>query len=322
MAIGNAAMQNSVSGINNVAIGNLAMQKATGTNGNIAIGNQAMLNSFSGSNNIALGQNTLQNITGSNNIAVGLAALSSASKANNNVAIGANTLGRLQTGTNNIAIGIIRGASGAGSSLTSVESNDIYIGHVGVAGESNAIRIGTTGTQTTAYVAGIFGTTTTLGGAISVLVNNNGQLGTVSSSRNYKKDIQTIEGEHDKMLKLRPVTFTYKHDETNSKQYGLIAEEVNEIYPEIVVRNNGEIYSINYMALIPMLLKYIQELEQQVIMQNEQMQKQDERVRVLDSQMQDQKDYNNKLDMQINELRALVMRLLDLNNDSIKDVAH
>ena len=63
------------------------------------------------------------------------------------------------------------------------------------------------------------------------------------------------------MLTVGPVTFTYKHDESNSKQYGLIAEEVNEIYSEIVVHNNGEIYTVNYMALIPLLLKHIQELE-------------------------------------------------------------
>ncbi len=96
------------------------------------------------------------------------------------------------------------------------------------------------------------------------------------------------------MLTLRPVTFSYKSDPKNTKQYGLIAEEANEVYPEIVIRDEaGEIYSVNYMALIPLLLKQIQELEAHN-------QAQDARV----DQQQDQ----------IDEMKKLVSQLMSLIN--------
>ncbi len=159
------------------------------------------------------------------------------------------------TGSTNIVIG-----KNAGLSFTSGESNNIDIGNAGILSDQGWIRIGTAGSQTGCVISGIRGVTTNNVNAIAVLIDSSGQLGTTSSSARYKKDITDLDSQHDQMLKLRPVSFHYKNDAQHHKQFGLIAEEVNEVYPEIVVRDEaGEIYSVNYMALIPLLLKQIQE---------------------------------------------------------------
>ena len=275
VAVGASAMRNASGGNSNVAIGFATLQNGTGSSLNVAIGFAAMQNSSSGVDNVAIGHSAmLQAINGTTNIAIGLNAMRATTGAQNNIAIGTNTLFnnngsganiaigtnallRNTTGSTNIAIG-----TGAGSALTSGESNDIYIGHVGVAGETGTIRVGTTPSQVKTFIAGIRGVTTTVADAIPVLIDSAGQLGTVSSSRNYKKDISSLGIQREKMLKLRPVSFSYKQDTNNTPQFGLIAEEVNEVYPELVIHDaNGEIYTVNYMALIPLLLKEIQELE-------------------------------------------------------------
>ena len=307
IAIGQNAMQNA-SGVTNIAIGQSAMRNATGTsnvvlgtvamqmnNGdnNVAMGNASMGNAVGSSLNIAIGSNAMLRSTGAAyNVAIGFSALRVGTGANN-VAIGTNALTNSVSGINNIAIG-----NSAGSALNAGGSNDIYIGHAGVAGESNAIRVGTS--QTTAYIAGIFSATTGAGYA-PVYVNSSNQLAAAASSRNYKKDIESLDSQSEKMLKLRPVSFIYKHDSQNNKQFGLIAEEVNEIYPELIVRDEaGGIFTINYIELIPLLLKQIQELE----LHNSE-------------QLQEQKDRNKEYETQdavheakISDLYALMNKLL------------
>jgi hypothetical protein len=108
-------------------------------------------------------------------------------------------------GSGNIAIG-----SSAGSNVTNTDSNNIEIGHVGMAGDNGFIRIGTAGTQTKAFIAGILHVTTGSGNATAVMIDSNGQLGTVSSSRRYKEDIQDMADASSGLLRLRPVTFRYK----------------------------------------------------------------------------------------------------------------
>ena len=154
------------------------------------------------------------------------------------------------TGNGNIALGV-----SAGNNLTTGSYN-IDIGHVGAAGESNTIRIGTTGTQTATYVAGIWGGNP--GGGLSpVYVNSLGQLGAQASSRRFKKDIADMGTTSEALFSLRPVSFHYK-EEFESKgipQFGLIAEEVAKICPDLVVRDaKGEIYSVRYEAVNAMLL--------------------------------------------------------------------
>ncbi|HEY2625471.1 MAG TPA: tail fiber domain-containing protein, partial [Candidatus Udaeobacter sp.] len=184
--------------------------------------------------NVAIGNFALQrNTDGKNNTANGFAAL-----INN-------------TGSNNIGLGAF-----AGNSLTT-GSNNIDIGNAGAAGQANTIRIGTTGVQTATFIAGINGVNE--GGMISaVTINSNGQLGTqpaLVSSRRFKKEIKPMNQTSEAILALKPVTFQYKGDNKGTPQFGLIAEEVAQVNPDLVVRDDkGEIYTVRYEAVNAMLL--------------------------------------------------------------------
>jgi len=162
-----------------------------------------------------------------------------------NTAIGSSALFN-NTGFGNIAVGV-----GAGDNLTTGQLN-IDIGNEGAAGESTTIRIGGVAQDRT-FIAGIRGAT--VNGAIPVLIDINGQLGTTSSSRRFKKEIKPMEQASEAILALNPVTFHYKSDATNRPEFGLIAEEVAKVNPDLVVRDeNGEIYTVRYDAVNAMLL--------------------------------------------------------------------
>jgi hypothetical protein len=125
---------------------------------------------------------------------------------------------------------------------------------VGFGSESNTIRIGTQGAQLRTFIAGIFGVTTQFT-AVPVLIDGAGQLGTTSSSRRFKKEIKPMDQTSEAVLALKPVTFHYKSDSTATPQFGLIAEEVAEVNPDLVVRDEkGEIYTVRYEAVNAMLL--------------------------------------------------------------------
>jgi hypothetical protein len=143
--------------------------------------------------------------------------------------------------------------NGAGGNLTT-GSNNIDIGNAGIAGESDTIRIG--GSQTKTFIAGIDITGVNEGSPTAVFINTaTGQLGTVSSSRRFKKEIKPMDQTSEAILALKPVTFEYKSDSTGTPQFGLIAEEVAEVNPDLVVRDeNGEIYTVRYDAVNAMLL--------------------------------------------------------------------
>jgi hypothetical protein len=159
-------------------------------------------------------------------------------------------------GSYNIAIG-----SGAGRTIMTGNSG-IYIGaDAASSSESSTIRIGTSGTQSSCFIAGIRGVTTGQANAINVLIDSNGQLGTVSSSIRYKKDITSMESIIAALMKLRPVRFRYKiHDEQSVPEYGLIAEEVAKILPDLVIYKDGEPETVKYHLLPAILLKALQEV--------------------------------------------------------------
>jgi hypothetical protein len=173
-----------------------------------------------------------------------------------NASLGAAALSKILTGSANVAIGATAGSNYAGA-----ESNNIVIGNAGVAAESGVIRIGTAATQTKTFVAGVNGVTTGTPGSV-VLVDPNGQLGTVVSSRRYKEDINPMGAASERLLKLRPVTFRYKKDQPSDErpiQYGLIAEEVAEVFPELVVYNkDGQPETVAYHLLAALLLNELQ----------------------------------------------------------------
>ena len=165
------------------------------------------------------------------------------------------------TGTNNIAIGY-----SAGSGLTT-GNNNIYLGHVGTATESDTMRLGSSQTQT--YIAGISGVP--VSGSV-VLISNTGQVGIQASSLRYKYDIEPMGARSHALLKLRPVTFRYKQDAQGERQYGLIAEEVAKVYPELVTRDaNGEVESVRYQELTPMLLNELQHQQRQLAVQTQEL---------------------------------------------------
>jgi len=166
-----------------------------------------------------------------------------------NTAIGASALFFNTSGESNIAIG-----PSAGFNLTT-GSNNIDIGNKGVAAESNTIRIGKKGTQTAAYLAGIRGTT--VAGGIGVLIDNNGRLGTSTSSARFKEAIKPMDKASEAVLALQPVTFHYRKelDPESIPQFGLVAEDVAKVSPDLVARDDdGKPYSVRYEAVNAMLL--------------------------------------------------------------------
>jgi hypothetical protein len=228
--------------------------------GNTFLGINAGNFSTWGLNNTATGAQALRaNVGGSSNTASGKDSLYNNTGGSNNTAVGFDALYGNTSGSNNIAIG-----NNAGVNLTTGDNN-IDIGHSGVAGEASTIRIGTSGTHTKAFIAGIGGVTTA-GAAVAVLVDANGQLGTVSSSRRYKFDINDMAETTGALMRLRPVSFRYlAHGDHAPLQYGLIAEEVAEIYPELVARNkDGQVETVMYQFLAPMLLNEVQKQQKSI----------------------------------------------------------
>jgi hypothetical protein len=226
-------------GNDNTAIGEAALFSNNGDD-NTAIGEHALVNNTSGSDNTAIGSQTLQaNNVGAANTASGFHALFNNSTGSGNTANGDGALNNNGTGSGNTALG-----SGAGAAATG--NNNVYIGAGmnGVAGESNAC-----------YIASIFGQTSASG--IPILVNSNNKLGTATSSARFKEDIKPMDNVSEALFALKPVTFRYKKDidPAGISQLGLVAEEVDKVNPDLVVRDKeGKPYSVRYDQVNAMLL--------------------------------------------------------------------
>jgi hypothetical protein len=177
-------------------------------------------------------------VDGHDNTAIGAGALAGNTSGASNVAMGVQTLFQNTSGNSNIGIGF-----GAGVDVITA-NNVICIGD-GVGGGN---------VSGTCFIGNIFGVTTG-GPGSQVFVDSVGQLGTVSSSRRFKKDIESMGKTSEALLALKPVTFHYKSDKTNTSQFGLIAEEVAEVNPALIVRDKeGKPYSIRYDQVNAMLL--------------------------------------------------------------------
>ena len=202
------------------------------------------------SRNTATGQAALRNnTTGTSNTATGSSALRVNTTGNDNTAIGHRALDNNPTGSSNIALGFF-----AGTNLTTGDNN-IDIGNRGVAAdESNTIRIGTQGTQTKTFIAGISGAVV-MGPAVHV--SSSGQLGAQASSRRFKDDIKPMDKASEAILALKPVSFRYKQeiDPDRTPQFGLVAEQVEKVDPALVARDgDGKPYTVRYEAVNAMLL--------------------------------------------------------------------
>jgi hypothetical protein len=264
--LGDDALVNNLTGTSNTAIGSVALNANVGGGANTAVGSAALFNNTS-SGNTATGTLALRdNTTGNSNTATGFDALIYNTIGGYNTAIGASALFNNTTGNNNIAVGV-----SAGDNLTTGSYN-IDIGSRGRAGEFNTIRIGTAGTQTNAYVAGIIGATVPTG--VAVIVDNKGHLGTTTSSERFKEAVRPMDKASEAILALKPVTFRYKHelDPDGIPQFGLVAEEVEKVNPDLVARDQqGKPCTVRYEAVNAMLLneflkehRKVQQLEEQV----------------------------------------------------------
>jgi hypothetical protein len=253
-ATGAAALVNNTTGNGNTANGFGALSSNTTGTGNTATGADALFFN-TGSENTANGATALfNNTTGINNTAYGFGALTSNHSGNGNTAIGRGTLSA-NTGGGNTALG-----TNAGSALSTGNSNiDIGIDVIGVAGESNTIRLGAnlpdTSGASACHIGGIYNQSVDVTTASSMAIDATGKLGTVVSSRRFKHDIKPMDKASEAIMALKPVTFRYKSDAKNTPCFGLIAEEVAAVNPDLVIRNkNGEIWSVRYDQINAMLL--------------------------------------------------------------------
>jgi hypothetical protein len=235
----------------NTATGAGALLSNTTGSGNTADGAFALLSNATGFRNAATGRFALfNNTTGSFNTAHGVDALYSNTAGDGNTANGLSALAFNTTGAFNIALG-----TSAGQNLTTGDRN-IDIGNLGVAEEGHTIRIGTTGDQSATYIAGIAGQTVGAGGS-TCYVDNDGKLGVFLSAHRFKTDIADMATASEAILALRPVTFHYKPelDKTGIPQFGLVAEEVEAINPDLVTRDKeGKVTTVRYEAVNAMLL--------------------------------------------------------------------
>jgi Chaperone of endosialidase len=247
--LGEDALISDTTGDNNTAMGFEVLQANTTGHDNMAIGYHALRFNTSGIFNTATGFEALQrNTIGGGNTANGLAALTLNTTGNSNTAIGAGALQFNTTGRNNIAVGFAAG------NLTTA-NNNIEIGNAGVEGESRTIRIGTELTHSNTFIVGISGVTVPAG--VGVIVDTNGHLGTVVSAARFKDEIKPMEEASEAILALKPVTFRYKKelDPAGISQFGLVAEEVEKVNPDLVARDqNGKPYTVRYEAVNAMLL--------------------------------------------------------------------
>jgi hypothetical protein len=297
-AFGYAALYHNTTGIQNEAFGDAALAFNTTGNGNAAFGTGALEKNTTGGSSTETGGNSAfgnfalnASTTAGGNSAFGYAALDVATTGNNNVAVGDAALAKLTTGSNNIAVGV-----GAGGNLDGGETNDIYIGDSGIAGESGTIRIGYIQNISSAYIAGIYGKSSPNG--VEVLVNGTGQLGTTTSSRRYKHKIADMGEESALLMKLRPVSFYYKPelDDTQTRQYGLVAEEVAKVAPQLVVFDgDGAPQSVRYHFVNAMLLNEVQKQR-----------------RLVEEQQKTNEEQNHTIAQQQEEIQDLAARLLKL----------
>jgi len=302
-AVGFQALTANTSALGNTAVGYRALQANDVTTGNTAVGDQALA-SMNNTNSIGTGANTavgymaanksqaisntavgyqaLLNAAGGYNTALGTEALQANTTGQQNTAVGLYGLGQQTTGSSNIGIGYH-----AGDNLTT-GSNNIDIGNEGLSTDSSIIRIGSyTLGNGRAYITGIRNVQTLGSSYANVIVDENGQLGTIQSSRTVKRDIRDLGDTSDAFMGLRPVRFRYKvQGPDGPERYGLIAEEVEQVAPELVIHKpSGDIESVYYDQVNIMLLNEVQKQHRTIEAQEQALQAQSDAIRRLESRL-------------------------------------
>jgi Chaperone of endosialidase len=244
-------------GTSNTAVGFEALFVNSNGFENVAIGLRALFSNTTGFHNTADGFSALlRNTTGNHNTGNGDDALGNNTTGNVNTAAGAHSLENNTTGSGNTALGF-----GAGDNVTTA-NNVICIGS----------RVAGANVSNTCYIGSVFGQISP--GGAAVFINSSGKLGTSTSSARFKAEIKPMEQTSEVLFALKPVTFRYKKeiDPAGTRQFGLVAEEVDKVNPDLVVRDEeGKPYTVRYEAVNAMVLneflkehRTVQELEQEV----------------------------------------------------------
>jgi len=313
-AVGDGALLNNSTGGFNTAIGRVALLSNTTGNGNTATGAQALVSNTTASQNTAYGyQAMLDNTTGAHNTAVGFAALGSNTIGEFNTAMGAQALASNTTGESNTAIG--RGAAssmstssfntvvgrGALNSLTSGLGNNTALGiNAGeglTIGSGNVyiggnVSAGASGENDTTRIRNVYFSTVA---ARAVYVDQGGKLGTLSSSKRYKEEIKPMDRASETLFALKPVTFRYKKeiDPARALSFGLIAEEVAEVNPELITRDEeGKPQTVRHEAINAMLLN-------EFFKEHKKVQKQQREIDALKRELKEQRALIQKVSAQV-----------------------
>jgi hypothetical protein len=263
---------------------------------NTSVGTGALHSTTPGGANTANGFDALYFNSGQFNAAFGVGSMYANTTGSLNVALGDGALAINTTGSNNIAVG-----SSAGALLTN-GSNNIDVGNPGGNGESGKIRIGTNNVQNATFIAGI--TSSKITGS-PVYITASGQLGVLASSERYKTAITTMIPNSIKLQMLRPVTFHLKTEPEGTMQYGLIAEEVNQIYPELVIRNDqGGVEGVRYDELAPILLEEVQQQQRRLVDQNHNLAAQAAQLKELNQEIAELKKLNRTMQLAIQGIQT------------------
>jgi len=273
-------------GIANTATGREALFSNTTGNLNTATGQRSLWLNTTGTQNTADGSSALRvNETGCCNTAIGFNTMLSNTTGNANTAVGQGALRDNTSGVRNIAVGYAAGIN------LDTGDNNIDIGNTGHPGEANTIRIGRE-FQTATFIAGISGTPVA---GVTVVVDGNGQLGVLVSSQSFKDEIKPMDKSSEAILSLKPVTFRYKHDidPKNMPQFGLVAEDVEKVNPDLVARDaEGKVYTVRYEAVNAMLLN-------EFLKEHKQVQEQQKQIEKLSAQLKEQATQIEKVSAQI-----------------------
>jgi trimeric autotransporter adhesin len=322
--VGAAALRNNTTASDNTAIGSTALRENTTGEFNTAVGSNALNANTTSSDNVAVGDSALAVYNGTNlgidgfNTALGSIALSALTEGFQNTAVGRRALEFVTTGNNNVAVGWRTGdgiTTGSGNTFIGTLAGSLA---PAIGTYNNTILLGISGDANgnnpdgRAYIGSVRGVTTGDGDGIAVLIDSSGQLGTSNSSRRFKDGIETMDHKvSEAILKLKPVTFHYKDLDTkkahDTPQYGLIAEDVAEVSPDLIFRDkDGLPLTVRYDAVNVMLLneflkehKRVEEQQASIAELKSTVASQQKEMKVLTTQLKEQAAQIQKVSAQL-----------------------
>ena len=277
-AAGAGALGDNTTGDWNTAVGGLSLRRNTSGTFNTAQGNWALRENLTGDRNTAVGANAAQeNTSGNDNTAIGVGAMRSTTTGGNNTALGSYSLSQNDTGFANTAVGVraLDASNGARNVALgfwagryATGSDNVLIQHLGEAGESHVLRIGDGSGAgpfqlDEAFIQGIHGRSVDGATDQPVLIDDDGKLGTNTSSARFKQDVRSLAGRGRRLLELRPVSFRYRPEtgrNSDALRFGLIAEEVAQAFPELVTYDaEGRPFAVKDHLLPALLLDLVQQ---------------------------------------------------------------